>query len=422
MDFLPIPDSCKERQWEVPFLDALPYDGQGFLGFLERSNMSERAVIEAFSEPSSEANAHNPAAFSFVQQWLFFGVLHEIYQFIDVPFVLDDFKRQTGDGRWLVTTAHVPDLISTAYESRLREYRQLLTDSEVHDSNHSDLASLPGHELRTVIEALNSLQLLSGAEQSIKRLATVRKTATDVLRRLEHLFHDFRSTYDELVSPIMVSVECLLELLNTVSNKFIPKSQWPEYYYRSPVEKNVYKWRYYYEDHLDKGHWCRNRLDRILNKTGSHALKYITSLLPSFEHQTHTFCKFHQCVVKRGVNHTIPHHDPKGCAGTCHSFDVDMSQLNLMIQSKTLPLVVKTNDGSFAVVAESLDCEYTAITHVWYVNAFAYRPPLRIEWLMNGLLLSSQSFGRYNYYTRTVSGCIERVSRVSLWERILVTS
>lgn len=374
MDFLPIPDSCKERQWEVPFLDALPYDGQGFLGFLERSEMSEAGLIEAFSEQSSDANMHTPFAFSCVQQWLFFGVLDELYRFINVPFVLDDFKRQASDGRCLVTTAHVPGLISTAYESRLEEYRQLLKGSEVPDSNDSDPSLVPaGHELRAVIEALNRLQLLPGAEERITRLTTVRKTATDFFRTLEISFGDFASIYDDLVPPIMVSVYCLLELLDAVSNRFIPRSQWPEQYYQSPVAKNTFGWHYYYKDHLNTGRWCRNRLDRVFYKTDCHALRYITSLLPSFEDQPHPSCKFYRCVVERQVNPTIPQHDSNSCESICHSFSVDLSQLNLMIKSKALPLVVKDKEGAFSVIAESLDCRYTAITHVWYVNTLAFR-------------------------------------------------
>ena len=385
MDFLPIPDSCKERQWEVPFLDALPYDGQGFLGFLERSEMSEAGLIKGFSEPSIDAKLHSPFAFSCVQQWLFFGVLDELYRFINFPFVLDDFKRQTSDGRWLVTTAHVPDLISTAYETRLDEYRQLLTNSGVHDSNDSDSSSVPaGHELRAVIEALNRLQLLPDAEERITRLATVRKTATDFFRTLENSFGDFASIYDDLVPPIMVSIHCLLELLDAVSNKFIPRSQWPEQYYQSPVPKNFHGWRFYYMDHFKAGRWCRNRLDRVLYKMESQALRYMTSLLPSFEDQSHPSCKYYRCVVERRVNPTIPHHHLKSCAGTCHDFSVDQSQLNLMIESNAVPLVVKDMDGTFSIIAECQDCKYTAITHVWYVNALFFSLLSLVEWLMNG--------------------------------------
>ena len=351
--------------------------------------MSEAGLIKAFAESSSNAKMHTPFAFSCVQQWLFFGVLDELYRFVNVPFVLDDLKRQASDGRWLVTTAHVPDLISTAYETRLDEYRQLLTSSEVHDSNDSDSSSLPGHELRDVIKALNRLQLLPDAEERITRLATVRKTATDFFRTLENSFGDFTSICDDLVPPIMVSIHCLLEMLDTVSNKFIPRSQWPEQYYQSPVAKNLNGWRYYYKEPLNAGRWCRNRLDRVFYKMESQALRYMTSLLPSFEHQPHPSCVFYQCVVDRPVNPTIPRHDTNSCAGTCHSFGVDLSQLNLMIQSKALPLVVKDTDGSFVVVAEGFDCKYTAITHVWYVNASAPPLPLLLEWLMNSTRSSS---------------------------------
>ena len=379
MEFLPIPDSCKERQWEVPFLDALPYDGEGFLGFLERSEMAETGVIEGFSEPSADAKMHTPFAFSCVQQWLFFGVLDELYRFIGVPFGLDDFKRQTSDGQWLVTTAHVPDLISTAYDTRLEDYRQLLTESGASDPNDSDSSLFPGHELRNVIEALNRSQLLPYAEERITRLATVRKTAVDFFRTLENAFGNFIAIYDDLVPPIMVSIHCLLEMLDATSNKFIPRSQWPEQYYQSPVAKNINGWRYYYKEPLNAGHWCHNRLDRVFYKMESQVLRYMASLLPSFQDQPHPSCVYYQCVVNRPVNPTIPNHDPNSCAGTCHSFSVDLSQLNTMIQSRTLPIVVKGIDGSFAVVAESLDCQYTAITHVWYVNAPAFCLPLIVK-------------------------------------------
>ena len=54
MDHLPIPDSCKERAWKVPYLGVVKYDGKGVAGFLERLGTGPEPVLTSCLSADNE--------------------------------------------------------------------------------------------------------------------------------------------------------------------------------------------------------------------------------------------------------------------------------------------------------------------------------------------------------------------------------
>jgi hypothetical protein len=85
MDHLPIPLSCRSRALSVPYLGlASPYDRKGFDGFPERHGVDSKQLMALTRERNGEVFQEVPAAItpfeyveSFMQEWLWFGLLHE---------------------------------------------------------------------------------------------------------------------------------------------------------------------------------------------------------------------------------------------------------------------------------------------------------------------------------------------------------
>ena len=89
---------------ETPYLnDPFHYDGQGLLGFDERCGIS-------FTDSSLEDKDRRRSAF--FQSWLFFGTLIEIFSHDNIQVLVQDFVRETEDGRFVVSTALLQDYLA----------------------------------------------------------------------------------------------------------------------------------------------------------------------------------------------------------------------------------------------------------------------------------------------------------------------
>jgi hypothetical protein len=102
MDHLPQFSTSRQPPIEVPYLSREPYSGHGFLGYLKRKGHDEVDIsrLDAiFSKEELDA---------FLQTWLFFGALHEIFGQL---LVVDDFIQQTAN-RLLVTTERFEDYMT----------------------------------------------------------------------------------------------------------------------------------------------------------------------------------------------------------------------------------------------------------------------------------------------------------------------
>jgi hypothetical protein len=89
MDHLPIPERLRSQVPLVPWLHhAPPYDGKGFEGFPERIGVSEDVImVEILAEwpedgivekaPMIAGVSHQEYIESALQEWLWFGLMHE---------------------------------------------------------------------------------------------------------------------------------------------------------------------------------------------------------------------------------------------------------------------------------------------------------------------------------------------------------
>jgi hypothetical protein len=85
MDHLPIPESCLPRARPVLYLGLAPaYDRKGFESFPSRHGIDPDQLISLPSDSITEAidygeavSTHKAYVESFLQEWLWFGALHE---------------------------------------------------------------------------------------------------------------------------------------------------------------------------------------------------------------------------------------------------------------------------------------------------------------------------------------------------------
>jgi hypothetical protein len=76
MDHLPIPKSYEQYVPLVPYFGvATKYDNAGFEGFPERCGLDSNLLLSGNFDLSSKQRSEWLE--SFMQEWLFFGLLHE---------------------------------------------------------------------------------------------------------------------------------------------------------------------------------------------------------------------------------------------------------------------------------------------------------------------------------------------------------
>jgi hypothetical protein len=106
----------------VPYVVQSPYDGKGFHSFPERSGWKladngNWRNIRVAERPFADRKEGDLDAF--LQSWLFFGVLMEVFG-LDTHVTLEDFIFQNNYGAWYITTKKLPIYIES-WEARIKE-------------------------------------------------------------------------------------------------------------------------------------------------------------------------------------------------------------------------------------------------------------------------------------------------------------
>lgn len=93
------------RTVEVPYVCSKPYDGGNFSTYAERQGW----ILKNLHDGNLEDRSVESAA-ALLQEWMYFGVLHEVFAYVDVSYHPDDFVTRT-ETKHLITTKKLPELI-----------------------------------------------------------------------------------------------------------------------------------------------------------------------------------------------------------------------------------------------------------------------------------------------------------------------
>ena len=108
MDYLPFITNPAYPPIEVPYLGGADYIWQGFHDYPKTRIVDEEELLAGDLQGRSVEELE-----AFLQQWLYFGPLHEICDIVGMDFVSNQFVRETPDGQKLVSTAHLPTYVET---------------------------------------------------------------------------------------------------------------------------------------------------------------------------------------------------------------------------------------------------------------------------------------------------------------------
>ncbi|MCJ1433848.1 hypothetical protein MMC27_003213 [Xylographa pallens] len=180
MDHLDIPPSCQPNAMTVPFLGLAPvYDRKGFEGFPERHGFDKDKLLslrKSSGETWIDGKVYASAwVESFLQEWLWFGMLHEFELFCGLEMNRDDYIRSDYTGkessRIINTTPLFPYLRAVVIDHLIR--RGVPLDLQVGDwvnvkvSEQKDLTSVKRYGPFEVYESLGNLEYIIGAAETM---------------------------------------------------------------------------------------------------------------------------------------------------------------------------------------------------------------------------------------------------------------
>lgn len=108
MDHLPRPHRPLHDNMEIPcwVMDGLEYDGQGIEGYASRRGFDRTALRQG------DLHGHSiEETLSFLQSWLFFGLVFDVFGCLGIRLLPQDFIRSSSDGSHVITTLIFPDLM-----------------------------------------------------------------------------------------------------------------------------------------------------------------------------------------------------------------------------------------------------------------------------------------------------------------------
>jgi len=404
MDHLHIPDGCKPQAREVPHLGLAPsYDKLGFDGFPERHDLTLDELVSSDSLPAWRADYVE----SFIQEWLWFGLLDEFAKACKIALNLNDFitNSASGTGR-IITTASIydvyarrvavrqldiyavtmgldmGDLAQLRYEPSAEPVTQIIdfwlpkvqhsppmteermaraaeTLANIRLATDETGDAVPLDILRQRVVACRAVLDGIGANPFPRREgpSPARATLAESMARAHKALRLIMSQGKPTVRlDIVLSIDILCHTIAKIINVFLDET----ILLRSPrfTEK--------FEEIMIARNWCPNRISRIANAENT-PLGYVCSLLPSYETSSHAGCRPRQCLLRpRTVESMTGLHRPY-CEGHCPTVAVEESQLIEMWRTGAIPGIRKVHDADGEEV-EVMDCKgqpFVAISHVW---------------------------------------------------------
>lgn len=308
MDHIPYPKNAANPKIEIPYIcgEYEDYDCQGFLDYPIRRGWAESAETFQWMDCSGHELVKR------IQNWLFFGFLHEI---LGPRYHKESFLRQEIDGeRPVIDTTTLPERLSQWTRSLQRfqqpeRYFDLLDDVLVQVNIQSDRVDELRWESRLI--ALSVKILLQSVQQAISNI-------------------DYRvssAMYHNEVRPARLS------FLNTSVDT-----------------------------------WCNGQAQDLCAQNSVIMYNYLAALPRRAVNLDHGRCPGHKCIANNVDLATYKtRHVEDHCQ--CRLSGPDISKVIEFISEGSIPLVsVAFNpNGSpqFEIIKAEPGIEYTAISHVW---------------------------------------------------------
>ena len=319
--FPPIPYLCQHKYDEGPFLD-----------YPQRLGLPRMVITATFriNPTLSHASTETMKTMSladvqrFLQNWLFFGLLHEI---LGNLYCHEDYLTTSLDSETEKTVVTTLNLVS-----RLEEWEVKLTQDN--------------RSLRSVYEHLAACITLAYASLKL----------------------DY-PTFDHDLKFHLASV---IEVLSYAINKACDVA-WTDSPLRSmlPIHwEDVISEDFRRAVLLERSHCCPSQMEMLTRHFSSlQALSFVAACFNEDSVRLHhASCDHYACRARSSDADRMPHHVSDSCQ--CQFLHVDENRLVECLEKGSLPLLrirdeVDTEEISMEVVASTDSTSYVALSHVW---------------------------------------------------------
>ncbi|KAL9621541.1 MAG: hypothetical protein Q9160_004071 [Pyrenula sp. 1 TL-2023] len=331
MDHLELPSAPTHPPVTVPYFSTIEYDGGPFATYPQRQSWSEsdiynrrhwshRHPIDDESSLSAAGKSQDEAT-SFLQNWLFFGLLSTV---LGPQFRANEYVYSTHGGDRFVTTENLLENVSHMID-RLRD-------------NQSE-----------------QLKIMMGL---VDRNLTI-----------AHQVHAFICANTTLDPALLLSIAILGDFLALIRNVV---------YWRGdpPTDELVFNWNTgdaiqtdMLAQQMEADGWCISQIIRSKRLTPS-ARYFVSRLAPPSAGKPHDACSRFRCLAYQmdwstyRTAHRADHCDCKFLAASQDRLVEILSKDKIPLIT-TAKLIAKGFDGEIELAENSSHIVYVAISHVW---------------------------------------------------------
>lgn len=341
MDHLPSTDRpCYTIK--VPYLCRKMYDGLDFESYPRRESWDVLKLLD------SDLGTHSVEELgSFIQNWLYFGVLADILAIIGLDFNQHHYVAQLPSGETVVTSLPLLEHIST-WQNKA-------------DSLPSNERKAQGHRVRNLLEK---------ASLYVNSMLT-KKTPPSLMGQVP----------DEVTLSILVlgaslflaaSKICIRSTGGHYANNLLGNEDFPEV---KEDEDDISTWSEPYwgfsslsTARLVQQGWCIRDITMLQDLFSPDSIHYVT-LLGITRVADHSKCTSYKCIGNHIDNNVYQtQHVEAGCE--CQLIEANQDQVISILESGGIPIVgfssAQINHGEqLSVVRSSSSTPYIAISHVW---------------------------------------------------------
>ena len=347
------------------------YDGLGFESFPSRTGRSSR-------DPSSQ-RTHA----WFIQGWLYFGLLREIF---GDSLQVEDFVRPIPPGRlqtvpyqWLLTTAKLPD-----YFERPHKLNRSILAPYVPTKTTNKLVDL----FTFVVEQCN-------------------------------WFDHAQTGYDEEMPAVLLSVRILIQTFDTYIEPYsyisfrnhIPNTIYEQDCLSTkPIQRHML---------LQRSAWCPHQVQYLVKTFTYHALIYLAEMKRDVaEWVDHSRCSAEsRCIAYNIDNGTFKGRHAEKCSG-CSQVEAPLEEMMSILEDGDIPLLRchrkadSPGELSLSYAKLSSSTQFTAVSHLWSdglgTPSLNSLPRCQLQRLVDRIQ-AAESYG-HGWFERGITKCLPSTS------------
>jgi hypothetical protein len=261
---------------------------------------------------------------SFIQAWLFFGPLLEVFWILDFEVQITDFVRER-DGTQLITTSRLKDLTTRWAEAE-------------NGAAGPEAKEMRSEQIREILQTADVL----------------------VLRNL--CIRNLYKTRWSLSEAVLVSIQLLLEALLHAWGTIYPEGS-----DMIVIDTGGGIWAELAETRMRARGWCTSEIEIMEQKFSATGRYFASRLSRRVLKKPHDYCDKAKCVASQvdKASYVTRHVDPDY---NCSHVPIDVDRVKRILDDGKNPVIrihPSENQGESVQLTVEASGNYVAISHVW---------------------------------------------------------